>query len=356
MSEKVQRYRNFPRDSLQAALKVAETIRDENAGAPMNRLLLAEAMKLSPDSSNFRYLLSSSLKYGLTKGTEKAEKIELTEHGRDATNQDSESRRQKALQASAARPEPFGKFYQTFDQNKIPTNLPKTLVANYGVSAEHSDEAAELIVSNGRFAGLIQSVSGKERVMLDTQFVPRPSQPEAAHEETLDFDDGISDLDTTDTRSPAPSAEQHRSKPIFVGHGKNKKPLAEVESLLQGLKIPYRVAVSEPSLGRPIPTKVKQVMEQCGSAILIFTKDELFFDQSGNEVWRPSENVVYELGAAGFAYGDRLIIFKEDGIDFPANFESIGRISFGDGETIGSKTVDLLKELVGFGLVTITPV
>jgi hypothetical protein len=38
MSEKVQRYRNFPRDSLQAALKVAETIRDENAGAPMNRL------------------------------------------------------------------------------------------------------------------------------------------------------------------------------------------------------------------------------------------------------------------------------------------------------------------------------
>jgi len=193
--------------------------------------------------------------------------------------------------------------------------------------------------------------------MPNTQFVPQPNQPEAlVQEETFGVDDEISDVRATDIQPLAPAKAQQRSKPIFVGHGKNKKPLAEVESLLQGLKIPYKVAVTEPSLGRPIPTKVKEVMEQCGSAILIFTKDELFFDQDGTEIWRPSENVVYELGAAGFAYGDRLIIFKEDGIDFPANFGSIGRISFGDGETIGSKTVDLLKELVGFGLVTITPV
>lgn len=42
-------------------------------------------------------------------------------------------------------------------------------------------------------------------------------------------------------------------------------------------------------------------MLQCGSANLIFTCDEKFFDEQGKEVWRPSENVVHELGAASFA-------------------------------------------------------
>jgi Predicted nucleotide-binding protein containing TIR-like domain len=54
-------------------------------------------------------------------------------------------------------------------------------------------------------------------------------------------------------------------------------------------------------------------MLQCGSAILIFTKDERFLGPNGEELWRPSENVVHELGAASFAYGDRIVIFKEKG-------------------------------------------
>lgn len=100
--------------------------------------------------------------------------------------------------------------------------------------------------------------------------------------------------------------------------------------------------------------KVREVMEECGSAILIFTRDEEFTDNQGQTVWRPSENVVYELGASSFAREDRIVIFKEEGVDFPANFESIGRIGFGD-EGIEAHTMDLLKELVGFGLVRITP-
>ena len=61
----------------------------------------------------------------------------------------------------------------------------------------------------------------------------------------------------------------------------------------------------------------KETIEECGSAILIFTRDEQFFDGSGNEIWRPSENVVHELGATSFAYGDRIVIFKEKGLHFP---------------------------------------
>jgi predicted nucleotide-binding protein len=95
-------------------------------------------------------------------------------------------------------------------------------------------------------------------------------------------------------------------------------------------------------------------MEECNSAILIFTKDEKFFDAEGNELWRPSENVVYELGAASFAYEDRVVILKEKGITFPTNFSSVGHIEF-DEDGIEAKAVDILMELIGFGLVTVNP-
>jgi hypothetical protein len=95
-------------------------------------------------------------------------------------------------------------------------------------------------------------------------------------------------------------------------------------------------------------------MLDCGSAILIFTKDEKFIKEGGEEIWRPSENVVHELGAASFQYEDRIVIFKEKGITLPSNYASIGHIEFEYG-AIEAKTMDLLQELIGFKLVTITP-
>src|ERR1700733_9454213 len=74
-------YRNFPKHSLEATLMVAQKIQDEMGGKPMNRLLLADGLGMSPSSSNFREILSSSFKYGLTEDTEKAEQISLTTIG-----------------------------------------------------------------------------------------------------------------------------------------------------------------------------------------------------------------------------------------------------------------------------------
>jgi predicted nucleotide-binding protein len=154
--------------------------------------------------------------------------------------------------------------------------------------------------------------------------------------------------------SPAKAGLTAAPKPIFVGHGKNKAPLLQLQKLLTTFQISHKVAIDEPHLGRPIPQKVKDIILECGSAILIFTKDEKFFDDKGNELWRPSENVVYELGAASFLYDDRIVIFKEKGLHFPTNFQSIGYIEF-DHDDLEARTADLLKELIGFGLVKVTP-
>src|SRR5713101_4313879 len=77
--------RPFPRFTLEECLDVAAAIQEKNAGKPFKRLFLAEAIDRKPGSSDFKSLLSSSFKYGLTNGTEKAEYISLQDLGQSIT-------------------------------------------------------------------------------------------------------------------------------------------------------------------------------------------------------------------------------------------------------------------------------
>lgn len=153
-------------------------------------------------------------------------------------------------------------------------------------------------------------------------------------------------------RAEAASARR-AGQGIFIAHGKNKKPLDQLKKVLDQFRIPYKVATEEPNLGRPISGKVREVMESCNCAILIFTADEEFRTVKGETVWRPSENVVYELGASGYLYDNRLVIMKEDPVHFPSNFHDIGYISF-EKDQLEAKAMDLLKELIGFGIVKVS--
>ena len=67
--------RPHPRHTLEEASIIANAIQQNNAGKPMNKLLVADAIGLKPSGVEFRDLLSSSFKYSLTVGTEKADSI-----------------------------------------------------------------------------------------------------------------------------------------------------------------------------------------------------------------------------------------------------------------------------------------
>ena len=109
--------------------------------------------------------------------------------------------------------------------------------------------------------------------------------------------------------------------------------------------IPYQVAEDEATAGRPISKKVRDTMEGCGAGILIFSADMEYFDKDRNSVWRPSENVSHELGAAAVMYDDRIILFKEDDVTLASNFSGIGYITF-EKDKLDAKTNELLRELV----------
>ena len=346
--------RPYPHHTLDEALLVAQKIRDEKAGRPMNRLLLADALGIKPASSDFKAILSSSLKYGLTEGTEKASEIKLTDLGVAATG-DNAVARLAAKRSAVMAPKVFGKFYESYNQAKVPTMIEKVLVADFEVPLEHATECAHMLNANGTLVGIIRDISGSPHVLLDDD--PLNIVVDGDNDQPSGANRVVRPDEPTDEGLP-PSARSTESagappKPIFLGHGKNHKPLEKLEKMLAGFQIPYRVVVDEPNLGRPIPAKVKETMVQCGSAILIFTRDERFVDADGQEIWRPSENVAHELGAASYAFEDRIVIFKEKGITLPTNFSSVGYIEF-EPENIEAKTMELLQELIGFGLVKIT--
>lgn len=73
--------RNFPASSFEEALEFAKTIFKVGSGSPVRRLTLFNELGKSPESSASRQAITNSSKYGLVKGTYKAEQLELTQDG-----------------------------------------------------------------------------------------------------------------------------------------------------------------------------------------------------------------------------------------------------------------------------------
>ena len=182
--------------------------------------------------------------------------------------------------------------------------------------------------------------------------LPTYTKPDAPEDEHQEGDDDQAQSGST-SQPPSVKAQSQLGEGIFVAHGKNKKPLEQLKRILDQFKIPYKVAIEEPNLGRPIGSKIRETMEACNCAILIFTADEEFQDLEGNTIWRPSENIVYELGAAGFLYDKRIVILKEEGVQLASNFNELGYIPFSR-DQLESRSMEVLKELIGFGIVKIS--
>jgi predicted nucleotide-binding protein len=63
---------------------------------------------------------------------------------------------------------------------------------------------------------------------------------------------------------------------------------------------------------------------------------------------------VYELGAASILYEDRIVILKEESVTLSSDFSDLGHITFKKDE-LEAKSMQLIKELIGFGLLKFTP-
>jgi len=94
----------YPKHTLEEALRVPRAIEDQDAGQRLPPTETAIALGMSPGSGRFQTLLSSSLRYGLTAGDYKSDKIALTPFVQDIVVPVDEKRTAAALVAAALTP------------------------------------------------------------------------------------------------------------------------------------------------------------------------------------------------------------------------------------------------------------
>lgn len=369
--------RPYPSVALRDALVIPYGLRDHNASRPMNRILLAEALGAQPASSVFRDQITAANKYGLIAGNFNSETIALTPLGEKVANPASEEEHLNALRQAMEQVPLFKSMLDYYNNNRLPApNLLKSILERppFSVPAQWSQEATEVFESTGRLTGVVRDIGANPYVLREAG--PPVAAEEGADEgsvaEPVEAPTAVAETPTTAPRAPsmtsdAPAvaaappqttpapepATAAANRQFFIAHGRDRTALAQLQSILKDLDIPYVVAEDEPNVGRPISQKIADLMRACSAGIFIFSGDEEVTDPTGALVKRPRPNVVYELGAASLLYGQRIVIFKEAGVEFPTDFRDLGYIEY-DKDLLSAKSMELLRELIKLKAVRVT--
>lgn len=347
---------HIPSISLEKALRVPRAIADNYASHPTRPLDVADALDMQPSTGSFRVLCGAAVGYGITDGGPNAAEIGLTTLGKRVVRPTEVDDDKVAIREAAIKPTVANQFYTKYDGSPLPPkNIAQNVLSTLGVPDDRTSDVYDLLLENARFVGLLKTIKDKEYIDIGGPLngaTAAASVPAVSPNEPEPFDDDVVD-DVLEAAAPASPSHPAHKNAIFVGHGGNKKPMEQLIKILNEYGIPHKEAVDEANRARPIPQKVADTMRECGAAILVFTADQQYFDKDGNSVWRPSENVSHELGAASVLYGDRIVVFKEKSIELPSNFSSVGYIEF-DKDKLSDKGIELFRELVSMKILSIS--
>jgi hypothetical protein len=160
--------RPFPAVAFDEAFSFAKAVYEFGSGQPVRRLSLFDHLQRMPDSGPSRQLITNASKYSLLKGNYTSEYLELTPEGKRACDDATTPRERARTKAKLAifDIEPFNFVYQRFLNSKLPARaaLIDTL-KEAGVEAEHVEEGVDTFIVNMKATGLLQTLSGAERVV-----------------------------------------------------------------------------------------------------------------------------------------------------------------------------------------------
>ncbi len=160
--------RPFPATPFEEALEFAKTVYAFGSGQPVRRLTIFDHLGKSPESGPSRQLVTNANKYGLIDGGYQADQLKITPDGMKAVDSDSAPReRAKAHVKLALQDIPvFSALYDRFVSNKLPARAAMIDAAqDVGVPEELRAECVDTFIVNLRFVGLLQTLSGAERII-----------------------------------------------------------------------------------------------------------------------------------------------------------------------------------------------
>lgn len=162
--------RPFPASSFNESTELAEAMIEIGGGSrEVRRITLFDHLDRSPESGPSRQAVTNSARYGLTEGGYQADTLSLTDDGVRAVSPDSSPReRARArFQLAIEGIPPFKALYERFSNNRLPAQqvMRDFLVSEQQFSEEDAKEAVELFIVNARDIGLLQTLSGAERIL-----------------------------------------------------------------------------------------------------------------------------------------------------------------------------------------------
>jgi predicted nucleotide-binding protein len=340
-TDESRKQRPFPKNTIEDALRIAKTILDLNNGKPMKRIFIADHLKIKPDSTNFKYLISASFRYGLTQGNEKSEFINLAPLGESIVRA-KDPEKTAFLQEAVQKIPVFHNFYERYRDAKLPTDeyAKKLLKDEFQVPSEHLDECLNLLITNGRYTGIIREVAGATRVVFETTTPPTPSVPQEpgaqVEEEAEEEKEGKAALVKEEAKKPK----------VFVSHSKNQKILSQIERILKFGQFDYEIAVKTETTAIPIPEKVFGSMRNCNCAIINISADEQ--EKRSDDTYGINQNVLIEIGAAFLLYNKRVILLTDKRIALPSNLQGLYCCNY-EGDDLGYEgSLKLQEALMNF--------
>ncbi len=141
--------RTFPQYTIEESRKIADAIKQFNAGNPWAPKDIAAVLKMGV-SNNFFYLTASSRDYDLTIGTRDTEKIELSTLGRKLVYPKSPQEEAEAIQAAFRSVELFKNVFDYYQGENLPEiqYLKNTLKTEFGVGEQYQDDFYDIYQKN----------------------------------------------------------------------------------------------------------------------------------------------------------------------------------------------------------------
>lgn len=349
----------YPKNSLANSLRLTESIRDNNASQPYNRIDLASSIDLTPSSSTFRLLITSSSKFELTEGGYQAEKISITELGQRIVSPTSDEEKSASLLEALYNVPFYKQFFEKYKNSRLPRKdlLLNTLEREFKIPNADRKQCYDLLIKNANELGLLKDVKGTLYVRIE-----QPSLAEEGLEGEDTFKEGLgettlearpdSGVPSTTEEPPLPpekppSDAATTSKPrIFISHSKNKKILNQIKSNLEFGGFRYQVAIETETTAIPIPEKIFGMMRKCNCAIVNVSADEQERREDGS--YSINANVLVEIGAAFLAYNQRVILLVDKRLTVPSNLQGLYRCEYQGDELDSVSITKLQKGLLQF--------
>ena len=346
-----------PAVSIEEVLIIPKAIKDNFAGQAAPPLLLAEACKISPTSSNWRYLTGAAVAYGLIDGAYNSKTIALTTLGERIVAPLKEGDDNIALKEAIMLPSVLSEFYKQFNNNKLPrTDIAYNLLMNKGIPKDKVETTWNILKSNAQKAQILKIISGNEYIFIDDVSSLAVSNTEEAMDETVPIGTGEKEfipeevLEKMNILVPNISTEQppvKNSKPnIFISHGKNNAVIVgQLKELLTYGQMEPIVSVERETTAIPVPDKVFDDMRNCDAGIIHIDLEEVPVGNGEQKFKHLNENVLIEIGAAIALYGKRVILLCKKGTTLPSNLQGLYRCEYEGKQLDYASTMKLLKTM-----------